>query len=288
VIGFGGYVSIPVGLAASWLKIPLLIHEQNSAAGLANRFLAKRADTIALTYAQAGTALGQRLVGASSKRGALLHLTGNPVRSALLGASRDQARQSLGLPTDARMLLVFGGSLGARHINQALLDQAEELMALPDLHVFQISGAKDYDSVRAKLDQLPSFAERWHLQGYCDRMGEVLTAADVVVSRAGATSLAEISAIGVPALLVPYPYATDDHQTSNAQAMVTAGAALMIPDDELDSPHFLELLMKLLNSGELRVTMAQAAKGLGSANATAAVVDLALEMAQSKKRANRS
>lgn len=313
VIGFGGYVSIPVGLAASWLRIPLIIHEQNSAVGLANRFLASKAVAVALTYPQARPGL---------KAAKNVRITGNPVRPALLGISRDEARQALGIDRDKQMLLVFGGSLGAHHINQALLSQAKSLMDRPDLHVYHITGTKDFQSV---LDELrlqfpavdpsqrtatntrtdkPTNADtatdygstvvhvdvaarsaivngRWHLEGYCNRMGEVLAAADVVVSRAGATSLAEISAIGVPALLIPFPHATDDHQTTNAQSLVESGAALMIRDAELDSPLFSEHLMELLNSQQLRDTMKQAARSLGSANATVAVAELAIDVVES-------
>ncbi|NLG10869.1 MAG: undecaprenyldiphospho-muramoylpentapeptide beta-N-acetylglucosaminyltransferase [Coriobacteriaceae bacterium] len=291
VIGFGGYVSIPVGLAASWSGVPLIIHEQNSAAGLANRFLARKAAAIALTYPQAQAGL---------KTTRTVHITGNPVRPSLLGISREEARQKLGVGEDAQMLLVFGGSLGAQHINQALLSQAKTLMERPDLHVYHITGTRDFKTTYDKLALQFAAVEtdrtdvsicedicsatvnaRWHLESYCNRMGEVLAAADVVISRAGATSLAEISAIAVPALLVPYPYATDDHQTTNAKAMVESGAALMIRDSELDSPRFSELMMELLNSSRLRDTMKQAARVSGSANATVAVAELAIAAAKS-------
>jgi UDP-N-acetylglucosamine--N-acetylmuramyl-(pentapeptide) pyrophosphoryl-undecaprenol N-acetylglucosamine transferase len=258
VVGFGGYVSIPVGLAASQLRIPLAIHEQNSASGMANRFLAKRAQLVALAYESAAR---------DFKTKGAIELVGNPVRASLFEADRARARSAFGLPQDATVLLVFGGSLGARHINDALIAHAEWLLTIEGLHILHITGTRDYDDASARLGRIPAAEGRWHLIGYCDRMGEAYAAADAVLSRAGATTLAEISALGMPALLVPYPYAAADEQTANAQALVKAGAAALLADSELDDPAFAEQLKPLVTDGQYRAAMRRAALSLGGTDA---------------------
>jgi UDP-N-acetylglucosamine--N-acetylmuramyl-(pentapeptide) pyrophosphoryl-undecaprenol N-acetylglucosamine transferase len=297
VAGFGGYVSIPVGLAASQLGIPLLIHEQNSAPGMANRFLAKRANAVALTYGQAASHLAPRVPPV---------VTGNPVRSTLLDVDKLAARASFDIPQDALVLLVFGGSQGARHLNEALASLAPQLLTRPTLHILHLTGPRDYNMVvdtlgaaqvggagegldassaakRGLSEQThPSLAPPtcWHPIAYCDRMGDAYAAADAVVARAGATSLAEIAALGLPALLVPYPYATDDHQTTNAKALVDAGAALMVPDAQLDTPLFSQALDQLLDNPGLRAHMAQTVRSFGAVDATQAITNMLLQIAK--------
>lgn len=259
VVGFGGYVSIPVAHAAEQMGIPVVIHEQNSVMGLANRYLAKKATAICLTYGHAAASLGP----AAAKR---VELTGNPVRAQVLGATRAEGRRLLGVPEDAELLLVFGGSLGARHINEAVIGLKDELLARPSLHVVQVSGPKELDAVTEQLALSPEEAERWQVMGYLDQMGAALAAADAVVARAGATSLAEISARAVPALLVPFPYATGDHQTTNARAYVEAGCAAMLADadltDESGKPTeaFRQAVLGLVDDAGLRAAMADAAR----------------------------
>jgi UDP-N-acetylglucosamine--N-acetylmuramyl-(pentapeptide) pyrophosphoryl-undecaprenol N-acetylglucosamine transferase len=281
VAGFGGYVSVPVGRAATQLGIPLLLHEQNSAAGWANRYLAKQAQAVALTYAAAEEAL-------SANPSAEVRVTGNPVRKALLEASahevrsraRSAFRKELGIANDDRVLLVFGGSQGARHINQAMTAMREELMAVSGLHVLHITGKNELDSVRSQLSGFEAAQGRWHLLGYCDRMPEAYSASDVAVARAGAGSLAELAAMSLPALLVPYPFATDDHQRANASAMVEAGAAVMVADADLDTPLFAETLMSLLCDVQGQLRMQRATRKQAQGDAAAAVADMLLAIAR--------
>lgn len=273
VVGFGGYVCIPVGLAASQLGIPLVMHEQNSVMGMANKFLGKRAAAVALTYEVAGKDIED-----ASK----LVLTGNPVRSSVLKATREEGRAMLGIPFDAVMLLVFGGSLGARHINQAVGACKEQLLARDNLYVVHITGPKEYDTVKSELALTPDQEKRWTVLSYQDRMAETLAAADCAISRAGATSLAEISAIGLPALLVPFPFAAEDHQTTNAQAYVASGAAFMQRDDELDDPSFAEQLFRLVDDADLRRRMHEAAAGFKTQDAAANLADVVCRAAQAR------
>ena len=271
VVCFGGYVSIAVGRAACRCNIPLVIHEQNSVMGLANRYLAKKAQAVAVTYERSGDALRDK--------GALV-VTGNPVRKAVLEASRKEGRALLGMPEEALMLLVFGGSLGARHINSAVIAQKGRLLATEGLSIVHITGPKEYDGVVEALALDDEEEKRWLVFSYQDRMGDVLAAADMVLSRSGATSLAEISACRLPALLVPFPFATEDHQTVNAQAFVERGAALMVADDELDSPRFPEALFRMIEDPQLRRDMSKAQAGFKAEDAATVLADVVIAATQ--------
>lgn len=266
VVCFGGYVCIPVGRAAHKLSIPLVIHEQNSVMGLANKYLAKVADAVALTYEEAGMVLRRQEKNV---------VTGNPVRNTVLKATREEGRALLGIDNDKLVLLIFGGSLGARHINSAVVALKEKILSRSNVVVVHVSGPKEYDAVRNSLQLSKGEETRWKLFDYQDRMGDVLAATDVVLSRAGATSLAEISARRIPALLVPFPFATEDHQTTNARSYVERGAAYMVADADLDSLEFEEQLFSLIDDQGIRDEMHQAAAGFateGAANRLADVV----------------
>ena len=270
-VGFGGYVSSPVGMAAEKLGVPVVVHEQNSVMGMANKFLAKRARAVALTYGVA--AEGVDIPGE-------VVVTGNPVRSSVLSATREEGRAMLGIPDDATMLLVFGGSLGARHINQAITALKHRLMDVEGLHVVHITGPKEYDATLEGLALTDAESARWHIMPYQDRMAETLAAADCVISRAGATSLAEISALRLPALLVPFPFATADHQTTNARAYVAAGAAYMMPDDALDTEEFAEKVMSLVTDATVRDEMRANAAAFKTEDAAAALADVVCRFAR--------
>lgn len=270
VVGFGGYVCVPVCRAAQELGIPMVLHEQNSVMGVANRQLAKRATKVALTYEVAGRALGD-----ASK----LVLTGNPVRSSIFVSTRAEGRAYLGFDEDDVVLLVFGGSLGARHINTAVCALKERLLAMPGLRIVQVTGPKELETVQQALQLSEEQAARWVVKGYEDQMGKVMAACDATVARAGATSLAEISARQIPALLVPFPYATADHQTMNARSYVEAGAAFMVADADVEGEEFAQKLFELLEDAELRARMRQAAAGFETADAAAKLADVVVAAA---------
>lgn len=283
VAAFGGYVSVPVGRAAWREGIPLLIHEQNSHLGWSNKHLSRHADIIALSYAAAASGLDAE----ASQR---VQLTGNPVRPEFsvlanpeqAASLRREFRHQLGFGADALVLLVFGGSQGARHINQAVVNLAPALMQRARLRVVHLTGPKEFASVEAALaEQLkPDDTWRWQLLGYCDQMPAAFASADLIVSRAGASSLAELAVAAKPALLVPFPYATADHQRKNAESLVTAGVARMVPDSELDSRQFADTLFKLIDDEQLRLDMLQAAQSLTTANAAEQVSELLLGIAR--------
>ena len=183
------------------------------------------------------------------------------------------------------MLLVFGGSRGARHLNSAIVGLRSRLMDIPNLHIVHVAGAAEQPAVSAALDAAGGDADgRWRVVGYLDNMGSALAAADLIVARAGATSIAEITALGLPAVLVPYPHATDDHQTKNAAAMVAHGAAELVADADIDEERFGDTVVGLLRDPSRRASMAAASKGLGRPDAADRVAALARQAAEGTLR----
>lgn len=264
-IGFGAYVELPLLRWCAKAHVPYLVHEQNSVAGLANKVSAAKAATVCIAFPQA-----ERAFEGKAKN---IAVTGNPVRKSVIAASRDDARQALGIADDQTVLLVFGGSLGARHINQAVCALKDELLARPSLRIIHSTGKDEHASVVQELALTADEAKRWQVMPYIENMGEMLAAADCVLSRAGASSVAEIAARSLPALLIPYPFATEDHQTVNARLLVDAGAAEMLADAALDTPEFAELLFSLTDNDAKRAIMRDAASSLGAANAAQALAD---------------
>ncbi len=271
VLTFGAYVSIPVGRAALKLGIPLIAHEQNSVPGMANSYLAKRAELMALTYEESRAHL-------KCKNPAVV--LGNPVRAAFETCSRSKGRELLGIPDDALVLLVMGGSLGAQHINRALCAMKERLLEIDNLYIVHSAGSNDYQSTLESLQLTDEQSQRWKVFEYIDQMGDVLAASDLVVSRAGASSLAEIMTLGIPAVLVPYPYARGDHQTLNAQSCVSAKAAYLVPDSEVEDAAFADLVLRLVQDKGERDTMAAASKRLSGSDARVRLADMAVDIAK--------
>jgi UDP-N-acetylglucosamine--N-acetylmuramyl-(pentapeptide) pyrophosphoryl-undecaprenol N-acetylglucosamine transferase len=276
VIGFGGYVSLPLGLAAALAGIPLVLHEQNAVPGLANKVLSRWARTVCVTY----TASVDLLAHPSR-----VLVTGNPVRAEVARADRTAGRKALKLRKTDLVLLVFGGSRGARHLNTAMLDLYTRLSEISKLKVIHVAGPAEIESVRAALKvKAPDADGSWRVVDYIDRMGDAMAAADLVVCRAGATTLAELAQLGRPSVLVPYPYATDDHQVLNANALVSAGAASMVPDADLDSPAFGDEIIRLLTHAKTRAEMAASALSLARPMAAHAVAEVAMEAVAERRR----
>jgi UDP-N-acetylglucosamine--N-acetylmuramyl-(pentapeptide) pyrophosphoryl-undecaprenol N-acetylglucosamine transferase len=208
-MGGGGYVAGPVGLAAVTLRIPLVLTEADSHLGLSNRLLAPFARRVCLAFPIAG------------REGEKYLVTGRPVPDP--ATDRAAARARFGLGDGERCVLVFGGSLGARSINEA----AVRAFADAPYRVLHAAGARDYAALR---DRVPG--ERYDLREYLDAFGEALLASDLCVARAGG-SIFEVAAHGRPAILVPYPHAAADHQAANARWMADAGAAVVVADRDL-------------------------------------------------------
>ncbi|MGO5267304.1 undecaprenyldiphospho-muramoylpentapeptide beta-N-acetylglucosaminyltransferase [Parafannyhessea umbonata] len=267
-VGFGAYIELPLINWCHAQGIPCVIHEQNSVPGLANKTSAAKVKTVCVSLPVAIDAFRGK-VGPDTQ----IVVTGNPVRQSVIRADRAEGRRNLGIPKDSTMLLVFGGSLGARHLNQGVAALKSKLLSRKDLYVIHSTGKGEYDSVVNELALTQDEAARWRVMPYIDRMGEALAAADLVLSRAGASSVAEIAALAVPSMLVPYPFATADHQTTNARYLVDAGAAVLLPDEKIDAPEFEDDLLGLVDDPARRQAMRDAARGLAQDKAALALAD---------------
>ena len=254
VLSVGGYASVPCALAAVLQRVPLVLHEQNAVPGLANRLAGRFARAAAVSFE--GTALPRAEV------------TGNPVRPEVRAVpARHVARDELGLPADKLVVGVFGGSLGARSINRAVAGWAP---GRDDVVVYHVVGRRDWAELSTPVGP-------WHLPvEYEQRLPLLLAAADVVVARAGGTTVAELAVVGVPSVLVPLPGAPGDHQTHNAGALVRAGGAVLVPDAELSPERLGAELSALLGDRERLEAMQAAARSVGvpdAADRVAALVD---------------
>lgn len=267
-IGFGAYVELPLMRAARRLGIPIALHEQNSVPGLANKKTARDASLIAIAHPSVAEVF--RRAGA---REDAIRFTGNPVRRQVLEGDRARGRAALGVPDDGVLLVVFGGSLGAHHLNERMASLKGALLADPAVYVLHSTGEDDFEATRDALALTPGEERRYRVRSYIEGMGDVLAAADLVLSRAGASSIAEIAALSVPSVLVPYPFATADHQTTNAHLLVDAGAAVMFADADIDGAPFAETLGGLIADIDRRARMREAAAGLGQAHAAERLAD---------------
>jgi UDP-N-acetylglucosamine--N-acetylmuramyl-(pentapeptide) pyrophosphoryl-undecaprenol N-acetylglucosamine transferase len=244
VMGGGGYVAGPVGLAAVTLRVPLVLTEADSHLGLANRMLARRARRVCLAFPIAGLEPPRYLV------------TGRPGPPP--ATDRAAARARFGIDPDATCVLVFGGSLGARSINEAAVEAFTE----PLFHVLHACGTRDHVALKARVP-----GPHYHLEPYIDRFGEAILASDLVVARSGG-SVFEIAAHGRPAVLIPYPHATADHQAANARWMEEGGAAVVIRDEDLSSVRLRAVVSELLADPGRLAAMSAASRALARPDAT--------------------
>jgi UDP-N-acetylglucosamine--N-acetylmuramyl-(pentapeptide) pyrophosphoryl-undecaprenol N-acetylglucosamine transferase len=263
VVGVGGYASVPVLLAAKLGGVPYLIHEQNAWPGQANRLLGRWARRICLSFPEAARSFG---------RGRTV-LTGNPVRASM--------EECAGLPDSAPLLLVFGGSHGARAINRVLVAALPQLESWRGrLHILHQTGAAEVDSVRAgyrdagwnEVEVVPFIAD----------MAAAYARAWLVVCRAGATTLAELTACGRPAVLIPYPFAANNHQVANAAALATKGAAIMIEERDLKADELGLLVDGLLADRSRLAQMAATARSLSQPGAAARLLGECRAVAQGR------
>lgn len=243
-IGVGGYASGPALRAASWMGVPIVLQEQNSYAGVTNRILARSAALVCVAWP------GMERFFPNTQ----IVLTGNPLRAQVnrleIGAA--EARRQLGLHPDRRTILVMGGSLGAKALNEAVLHGGSWLAGHPDHQILWQCGQ---GHVQAYQDTEVARMDQVSLRPFLDRMDLAYAAADVIVARAGALTISELCQVGKPAILVPSPYVAEDHQTKNAMALAQAGAAVVIPNDQVEETLFQEI-DKLASDVVLRKSMA--------------------------------
>lgn len=264
VVSLGGYASVPCATAARLLGVPVVVAEQNAVPGAANRMAARIAEVCAVSFP--GTDLPRAVV------------TGNPVRPEVRrldpARDRDPAREALGVPDDRLLVLAFGGSLGAGRINDAVLDLRQRWRHRSDVVLRHVTGTRNWPLPPERLPPLPPGGLRYDALPYDDAMERAYAAADVLVARAGATTVSEVAVAGLPAVLVPLPGAPGDHQTSNARALVDAGAAVLVPDAECTAERLDRELGALLADPESRRRMAAAARHVSRPDAADRVADL--------------
>jgi UDP-N-acetylglucosamine--N-acetylmuramyl-(pentapeptide) pyrophosphoryl-undecaprenol N-acetylglucosamine transferase len=267
VVGTGGYVAGPVIIAAAKRKIPRVLQEQNSYPGLVTRKLAAKTSVVFTAYRRAEDYL---------PAGVEYRLLGNPIRRSLTKGDREAALEKFGLKKDRTTILVLGGSQGARRINEAVLASLGSLDNTMQL-LWQC-GKRDYTEVAARADKKDFVVS---LFPFSDEMDLVYAAADIAIARAGALTIAELTACDIPAILIPYPYAAADHQTFNASEIVAAGGAEMIPDSELDNIRLLGRAVQIIRSGRLP-SMREAAHKLGRPRAAADIAQEIVHLAHTK------
>lgn len=269
VVGFGGYVSTPAYLAARG-RVPVVIHEQNARPGLANRLGARWAAAVAVTFP--GTPLRGAVTTGLPLRPPVAELAA--ARQADAAAARRAAAVALGLDPDATTLLVTGGSLGALSLNRALSAAAPDLVGA-GVQVLHLTGAGKDEAVRDAVGGLAGY----HVLAYLAEMQHALAVADLVVCRAGAGTVSELAALGIPAVYVPLPFGNGEQQL-NAQPVVAAGGGLLVPDARLDAAWVRTELVPLLGDRSRLDAMAGAARSVGQVDGAARVVDLVEKVAR--------
>jgi len=263
IIGTGGYVSGPALLAAWLSRRKFFVQEQNSFPGLVNRWLGERAEMVFLSFEESKKFF---------RKQEHLRLVGNPVRANLGGGTREAAAQKWNLKPDRITLLVFGGSQGAQRINELVLEILPRLDSMKNFQMLWATGPQHFDQITAN-------AASWSnvkIVPYLDDMASAYALADFVLCRAGATTIFELTNCGLPSILVPFPFATADHQTFNARALEHASAARVLIEKELTAEALFKNIHDLVTHTEIRKQMAAAAKKLARPQAAAEIVEICL------------
>lgn len=266
VIGVGGYASGATMLTAYLMSIPTMILEQNSIPGLTNRILGRFVKTVCITY--------QESISFFPK--ARTFLTGNPVRKQILKGNIESAYRIFSLDEGLFTVFVFGGSLGAKSINMGIVNALNNLYDLKDkIQFLHQTGTGDYENIREAYRKR---GFKGTITPFIYQMGEAYAVADIVISRAGATTLAELTALGKPAILIPYPYAAGYHQELNARKLFEMGAARMILNSELKGESLAQSIRELYMNEKMRAEMQKNSRVIGRPEACAKVVDIAMSL----------
>lgn len=255
VLGTGGFVAAPLVVAAISKRLPVVIHEQNARPGFANRLLAPFVDRVCVSFLETVTRL---------PRFCRIAHTGNPRATEVLNYSRAEGRHYLGVDEKQFVILVYGGSRGALKVNQAV---AEYLLLsdLPrDSTLLFVTGEIYYRDILKSLEPLPATVKVFP---YLEQMPAALAAADLVIARSGATTLAELTALGLPAILIPSPNVVNNHQYYNAQLLATAGAAILLEEKDLNRGLLAQEIQRLATMPEIRAEMAARSRKLGIGDA---------------------
>lgn len=275
VIGTGGYVCGPVCFLAALKGIPVCVQEQNALPGVTNKILSHFVKRIFLGYSEAD----KYFQGKARKV-----FTGNPVRAEILQHTRGEGLKAFGLDPGKMTVLIAGGSLGAASMNKAALSVERSLSGRGDVQILHATGKNNYGAYMAAAEKTGGFGDNIHVTPYLYDMPLALAAADLAVFRAGAIGLAELTARGIPSILIPYPYATANHQEFNARALEGAGAAEVILDKELTGEALQEKIEDLLLHKDRLLAMKMAARKAGRPGAAQEIAKQALTLAHMAPR----
>lgn len=266
VIGTGGYVSGPVLFSAVLRHIPTIIQEQNAFPSVTNRILARWADDIHVALEAAKNCFNSNKV----------YVTGNPIRSEFSLAKRHADYSEFDLNPDLTTITITGGSQGAHAINMAVLDALKQLEPLVDkLQIIHQTGQEDYEQIKKRYEKSPV---KSLVRPYFEKIWKVYGITDLMVCRAGGMTISEITACGLPAILIPFPFATADHQRANAQAMVDADAAVLLLEDKLSGELLAQTIIEILNDPERLKEMAKASSKIGEPDAAQKIANMVLTM----------
>jgi UDP-N-acetylglucosamine--N-acetylmuramyl-(pentapeptide) pyrophosphoryl-undecaprenol N-acetylglucosamine transferase len=265
VVGTGGHASVAPALAADAVDAPLMLLEQNTTPGQANLFLSRYADEVHVQFAESADGFPD------GRFAAPVHVTGNPVRRSVIEAARNRRPRRRKKKSRPFTLLVMGGSQGARSLNEALWQALPRLgAAKPDMRVFHCAGERDAERAQARLYAAGVAGRAW---GFCRVMNELYAEADLAISRAGATAIAELAACGVPAIFVPYPHAAHDHQTANAAVLKRVGACAVVEDGALDGPTLAGKVLNLARDRDRLRRMSGAMRSFARPKAAEVIAD---------------
>jgi len=265
VVGTGGYVCGPIVFTAAMLKIPTLIHEQNSLPGITNKFLAKFVDKIAICFEEARTYFPEEKVV----------LTGNP-RASEVAQTLRVGKSALGLDPTKKTVLISGGSRGAEPINDAFISMIE-VYENEQYEVVFVTGAAHFESIKARIKGVDSL-KNIHVLPFINNMPQYLVSIDLFVGRSGATFLSEITALGVPSILIPSPYVTENHQEFNARSVTDHGGGVLILEKELTGERLHSDINRILENSQLNKEMANISKQLGIPDAASRVIKVLNEI----------
>jgi UDP-N-acetylglucosamine--N-acetylmuramyl-(pentapeptide) pyrophosphoryl-undecaprenol N-acetylglucosamine transferase len=264
VLGTGGYVCGPVVFAANRLGIPVVLHEQNAFPGRANRLLSRKARFVCISFQDSGR---------NFPKGVETLQTGYPVRSVFFSTDRDESRRALGIPDETPFVLALGGSQGARSINRAVTAMLKAGPAPSGCRVLLATGDGLFVEASTESEPLKGRTDEFRIVPYLEEPHVAMAAADLIVCRAGAGACAEIAALGKPSVLVPYPFAANDHQTFNARSLTDIGAAVLCADADFDGSALRRFLDEILPDSGRRLRMAASAKRLAREDAADRIVD---------------
>ncbi len=260
IIGTGGFVCGPVVFVGALLNIKTVIHEQNVIPGVTNRILSKFTNKILASFEESRKYF---------KNNSKISITGNPVRDDFINVDRSLSRKELGIYDNRLVVMVFGGSRGAEKINETMLEVLSYYNNRKDIHIIHVTGEVHYSEIKSKLNKDNiSLSENIILKDYVHDMPKLMGACDLVICRSGAITLAEITTMGLPSILIPSPYVTNNHQEHNARVLEKNGAAILLTEKELSGKNIVTLLNSIIKDRKILKTMGDKSKEIAKPNAT--------------------